>query len=77
MGASKSSRDGGRSWALASSGLHVPWRRGMVEQFFQAEDELFAVLSNGQLLNASLSNLEWHPILTDITDVNAITRMIE
>jgi len=71
------SRDGGKSWTLASNGLQVPWRRGMVERFFQADNELFAVLSNGQLLHASLSNLEWHPILPDITDVNAITRMIE
>ena len=27
------SRDGGQSWSLASNGLQVPWRRGMVERF--------------------------------------------
>jgi BNR/Asp-box repeat protein len=69
------SRDGGKGWALASNGLQVPWRRGMVERFFQADDELFAVLSNGQLLSASLSNLEWYRILPNISDVNAITTM--
>jgi hypothetical protein len=47
----------------------------MVERFFQADDELFAVLSNGQLLTASLSVLEWKRILPDIADVNAITTM--
>lgn len=70
------SRDGGRSWSLASNGLKVPWRRGMVERFFQADDELFAVLSNGQLLSASLATLEWRYILAKIKHVNAITRMV-
>ena len=69
------SRDGGRTWTLASDGLQTPWRRGMVERFFQAGEELFAVLSNGQLLSASLSTLEWMRILPGIVDVNAITFM--
>jgi photosystem II stability/assembly factor-like uncharacterized protein len=69
------SRDGGQSWSLASNGLKVPWRRGMVERFYQADDELFAALSNGQLLSTSLSNLDWKRILPNISDVNAITRM--
>ena len=70
------SHDGGQSWSPASNGLKVPWRRGMVERFFQADDELFAVLSNGQLLSASLSTLEWHRILPEIANVNAITTMV-
>jgi photosystem II stability/assembly factor-like uncharacterized protein len=70
------SRDGGQSWSPASGGLKVPWRRGMVERFFQADGDLFAVLSNGQLLEASLSALEWQRILPGISDVNAITTMI-
>lgn len=69
-------RDGGTTWSLASNGLQVPWRRGMVERFFQADDELFAVLSNGQLLNASLSALEWKRILPNIDDANVVTRMV-
>jgi photosystem II stability/assembly factor-like uncharacterized protein len=69
------SRDGGKSWSLASNGLKVPWGRGMVERFFQADDELFAVLSNGQLLRASLSSLAWNRILPDVPAVNAITTM--
>ena len=70
------SHDGGQSWSLASNELKVPWRRGMVERFFQADNELFAVLSNGQLLSAPLSTLEWHRILPEITDVNAVTEMV-
>ncbi len=70
------SHDGGKIWSLASNGLNVPWRRGMVERFFQADDELFAVLSNGQLLNTSLSTIAWHRILPTIADVNAMTRMV-
>ena len=67
------SRDGGEAWSLASNGLQVPWRRGMVERFFQADEELFAVLSNGQLLSAPLSTLDWKRLLPNISNVNAIT----
>ena len=69
------SRDGGKSWSPASNGLNLPWRRGMVERFFQADGELFAVLSNGQLLGASLSSLEWSYILPNTLKVNAISNM--
>jgi photosystem II stability/assembly factor-like uncharacterized protein len=69
------SRDGGQTWSLASSGLQVPWRRSMVERFFQTEDELFAVLSNGQLLCAPLPALEWRRVLPNINHVNAMTDM--
>ena len=69
------SRDGGRTWNMASSGLKVPWRRHMVERFTQVGSELFAVLSNGELLNADLSSLEWRRILPDVQDVNAVTTM--
>ena len=67
------SKDGGETWSLASNGLEVPWRRGMVERFFQAGEELFAVLSNGDVLNTSVSTLEWKRILPNINTVNAIT----
>jgi photosystem II stability/assembly factor-like uncharacterized protein len=66
------SRDGGQTWSLTSNGLQVPWRRGMVERFFQADDELFAILSNGQLISTSLATLEWKRVLPNITGVNAI-----
>jgi len=70
------SKDGGESWSMASKGLQVPWQRGMVERFHQVNNELFAVLSNGQLLSKALSKLEWHRILPDISGVNAITNMV-
>ena len=70
------SKDGGESWSMASTGLDVPWRRGMVERFFQAGDELFAVLSNGQLLSTTFSTIEWKRILPEIAGVNAITVVV-
>ena len=70
------SKDGGESWSMASTGLDVPWRRGMVERFFSAGDELFAVLSNGQLLSTTLSTIEWKRILPEIAGVNAITAVV-
>ncbi len=64
-------RDGGVTWRPASAGLTVPWRRHMVERFTQLGPELFAVLSNGQVLVASLARLEWQPVMTEVKGVNA------
>jgi photosystem II stability/assembly factor-like uncharacterized protein len=69
------SRDGGETWSLASSGLQVPWRRGMVERFFQLDQDLFAVLSNGQLLTTSLAGLAWRRIFPNIDQVNAMASL--
>jgi photosystem II stability/assembly factor-like uncharacterized protein len=66
------SRDGGRSWQAASNGLEVPWPRHMVERFLQVEDELLAVLSNGELCAADLSTLAWYRILTDEVGITAV-----
>jgi photosystem II stability/assembly factor-like uncharacterized protein len=71
------SRDGGRTWSPAANGLKVPWRRGMVERFVQAGEELFAVLSSGQLLSASLSSFEWHPVLPELSGLNMIANMVD
>ena len=67
--------DGGETWHNASNGLKVPWRRHMVERFTQVDEELFAVLSNGELFSAPLASLEWKRILPDVKDVNAVTTM--
>jgi len=52
--------------------LRVPWRQHMVERFVPHDDELFALLSNGELLEASLDTLEWRRILRDVSDVRAL-----
>jgi hypothetical protein len=70
------SRDGGRSWQKASRGLDIPWRRHMVERFLQVEDDLLAVLSNGQLLAAPIKTLEWKRILPDVPGINAVAGMM-
>lgn len=67
------SRDGGKTWGDASSGLKVPWRQYMVERFTQIGDELFAVLSNGALIATPLASLEWREILPSDAGVNAVT----
>lgn len=63
------SYDGGRTWQRASQGLSVPWRRHMVERFFQTDDGLLAVLSNGELLTAPLVTLEWQAVLPKVKRV--------
>ncbi len=70
-------RDGGKRWRAASNGLRVPWRRHMVERFAQIGNELFAVLSNGELLTAPLASLQWQQILADVKDIAAVTSMQE
>jgi photosystem II stability/assembly factor-like uncharacterized protein len=65
--------DGGRTWRLASDGLDVPWSSHMVERFAQTKDELFAVLSNGELLSSPLQVLRWQQILPDAGHVRSVT----
>jgi photosystem II stability/assembly factor-like uncharacterized protein len=69
------SRDGGRTWGPASSGLHTPWPRHMVERFSQVGGTLLAVLSNGELLSASLADLHWQPLLPELPGVRAVTHL--
>jgi photosystem II stability/assembly factor-like uncharacterized protein len=63
--------DGGQTWQPASEGMQVPWQRHMVERFTQVEDELLAVLSNGELWSAALSELEWRRILPQLEHITA------
>jgi hypothetical protein len=70
------SQDGGETWSLASNGLQVPWRRGMVERFFQAGEELFAILSAGEVLSTSISTLEWKRTFPNTNNVNAMAQLI-
>ncbi len=65
--------DGGRTWHDVSHGLRVPWRHHMVERFAHIADELWAVLSNGELLVAPLATLQWRQTLSDVKGVNAVT----
>jgi photosystem II stability/assembly factor-like uncharacterized protein len=65
-------RDGGKTWRPASTGLDVPWPRHMVERFTQVGEELLAVLSNGELLSAPLANLHWQRILPEVKGVAAV-----
>ena len=64
-------RDGGRTWLAASTGLKTPWRKHMVERFTQVGAELLAVLSNGQLLSAPLATLAWRQILPGVKGIAA------
>ena len=65
--------DGGRVWQSASRGLRGPWRQDMVERFVQVGDELLAVLSNGELLVASLADLQWRQVVLEVKSINAVT----
>ena len=65
------SDDGGQTWRPASAGLSVPWPDHLVERFTQIEDDLLAVLSNGELWTAPLASLAWRRLLPQVSDVAA------
>ncbi len=65
-------RNGGKSWQAASGDLPVPWNENMVERFLQVGDELLAVLSDGSLFSTQLPNFSWRPILSEVTQINAV-----
>jgi len=65
------SLDGGREWHAVSHNLNAPWPRHMVERFFQAGDELLAVLSDGEVLITPLENQTWRHALSEVRDVRA------
>lgn len=71
------SRDGGATWEPASNGLDVPWRDHMVERFKQVGDELFAVLSNGEIYLARVNEWEWARVFESIHNAHALTAMGE
>jgi photosystem II stability/assembly factor-like uncharacterized protein len=64
---------GGETWEVIMGGLEGPWPEHMVDRFAQAGDDLLAVISDGRLLAASLSAVdwEWHEVLPAVQDVRA------
>jgi photosystem II stability/assembly factor-like uncharacterized protein len=66
------SMDGGQSWQNSAHGLQTPWPRHMVERFFQADGQLYAVLSNGELLQRSLQGKNWRRVLEQISSAAAV-----
>ena len=65
-------RDGGLTWSEISCGLSAPWHYHMVERFNQVGDQLYAVLSNGELLACSLDSIAWERILPEVIGVNGL-----
>jgi photosystem II stability/assembly factor-like uncharacterized protein len=71
----KESHDGGRSWQSIDEGTGAPWPNHMVERFFQLNDWLLAVLSNGKVLASVIGLWQWEPILTEQNGVRCLTSM--
>jgi hypothetical protein len=64
--------DGGLTWKPASAGMKVPWPRHMVERFVQAGENLFAILSNGELRLKPLKQAKWQRVLPEIAGIKAM-----
>lgn len=62
----------GETWERATAGTESVWPRHMVERFYQVENTLLAVLSNGQALATSLDTLHWRSLLPSLEDVSAV-----
>ncbi len=69
--------NGGETWDSRMAGLEFAWTNKMVEQFVQLDDELFAVLSDGELISASLDAMVWRSILGGERNVRAIAGILE
>jgi photosystem II stability/assembly factor-like uncharacterized protein len=67
--------DGGKSWRRLGVGLATPWPRHMPERLTQVEDQLFAVLSNGELVAARIGDWQWQPVTAAGNRVQAVTYM--
>ena len=68
--------DGGQTWTRRMDGLASVWPEHMVERFLQVEDTLLAVLSNGELIAASLDTLEWQVVIPAVQNVNAVATLL-
>ncbi len=65
--------DGGQTWQLASDAMTpTPWSRHMVDRFVQLDNDLFAVLSNGELWLKHLDERSWQRVLPEIHQIKAI-----
>jgi photosystem II stability/assembly factor-like uncharacterized protein len=70
------SHDAGKTWHLASAGLvATPWLKHMVERFVQSDDDLLAVLSNGELWLKRPGKSSWQRMLPEINQIKALTAL--
>jgi photosystem II stability/assembly factor-like uncharacterized protein len=68
-------RDGGRSWKVASEGLDLPWPDRMAERFVDVEDGLLMVTSDGRLYEGTVPDLTWRRILPAVSGIHAVARV--
>ncbi|MFW5854421.1 MAG: WD40/YVTN/BNR-like repeat-containing protein [Thermodesulfobacteriota bacterium] len=66
------STDGGDTWRDASQGMKTPWKNDMVVRFFQKDDILLAVLTNGELWMRPLNESTWTRFPLDLPEVKAV-----
>ncbi len=69
--------DAGENWQPVMDGLDPVWPKHMVQRFVQAGDELVAVLSNGEVIAAPLSNLNWRQVLPPVQGAQAAAFITE
>ncbi|NUM45830.1 MAG: hypothetical protein HUU38_14090 [Anaerolineales bacterium] len=68
-------RDGGETWLEATTGLTMPWPHHMVERFTPIGDEVFAVLSNGEVFSTRTETIAWKPVLPEVKGVKAVCQV--
>lgn len=69
------SRDGGKSWVMASEGLDLPWPDRMVERFVPVCDELFAVTNDERLFVSPQGRLEWRQVLPEVPGIRGVAAL--
>ena len=64
--------DGGETWHLIMGNLEEKWPEAMVERFLSANNEIYAVLSNGKILTARTREFSWQYLLPEIGNVTML-----
>lgn len=64
--------DGGDAWQVIMDGLPPSMPDYMVEQFVQTDDQLLAVLSNGELVVTSFDRFAWRRLLAPVHGARAV-----
>mgnify|MGYP001066702832 CR=1 FL=1 len=64
--------DGGKTWQPIMENLEEKWQDVMVERFISADEEIYAVLSDGKVLTAEIGEFSWQYLMPALARVRMI-----
>ena len=64
--------DGGETWQPLMENLEEKWQDVMVERFVSADEDIYAVLSNGKVLTAEIGEFSWQYLMPAVPQVRML-----